>query len=580
MYFEDDQSQRVNHVRQLAIPGVPIPMEEWVPDPEGEHGEVFTRRWIVEFILDLIGYEPGEDLASKVIVEPSCGCGAFMLPIVERLIESCRRHDRPLDDAVGAIRGFDLLEHNVEVTRKAVMSKLMAAGETLGGAEHLSNAWVTTRDFLLTPHPERSADFVVGNPPYIRLEDIPKAISDAYRAECTTMRGRADIYVGFYEKGLELLRPEGRLAFICADRWMRNQYGARLRQLVSDSYAVDFVIAMHDVDAFEEEVSAYPAITVLRNGEQQGTRVVEAHSSFDAPAGERILRWASDGGVPHGCSSFEAVDLPGWFAGPGLWPSGSPHHLELIAELEHKFPPLEDPRTGTRVGIGVASGCDDIFIAADPPDVEPDRLLPLVMAGDIRDGTVEWAGRHLVNPWMDGQLVDLDNYPRLAAYYRTHEARLRGRHVAGKQPHAWYRTIDRVSPALRSQPKLLLPDIKAAAHPVLDTGAYYPHHNLYYVVSDTWDLEVLGAILLSDIANLFVGAYCVKMRGGTYRFQAQYLRKIRVPDQATMSPAHRAALRTAFRTRDVAAATRASLDAYELPPDVLGAARSSGIHVG
>ena len=65
--------------------------------------------------------------------------------------------------------------------------------------------------------------------------------------------------------------------------------------------------------------------------------------------------------------------------------------------------------------------------------------------------------------------------------------------------------------------------------PVLDTGGFYPHHNLYYVVSDKWDLEVLGGLLLSDIANLFVGAYCVKMRGGTYRFQAQYLRKIRVP---------------------------------------------------
>ncbi len=199
----------MSSARQLALLDVPRPMAEWTPDPDGEHGEVFTRRWIVELMLDLVGYQADDDLGDRVVVEPSCGCGAFLLPIVDRLIESCRRHDRSVGDASEAIRGFDLLEHNAEVTRKAVMAKLLEAGETLDTAEFLSGAWVTTGDFLLTTHPERSADFVIGNPPYIRLEDIPNEISDAYRAECPTMRGRADIYVGFYEKGLELLRPEG-----------------------------------------------------------------------------------------------------------------------------------------------------------------------------------------------------------------------------------------------------------------------------------------------------------------------------------------------------------------------------------
>ena len=560
----------MSSARQLALLNEPRPMAEWTPDPDGEYGEVFTRRWIVELMLDLIGYQADADLADKLVIEPSCGCGAFLLPVVERLIESCRRFGRPLAGTEAAISGFDLLEHNAEVARKAVMAKLLEAGETIDTAEHLSDAWVTVGDFLLAPHRERSADFVVGNPPYIRLEDIPDEISDAYRAECSTMRGRADIYVGFYEKGLELLRPEGQLAFICADRWMRNQYGGRLRQLVSENYAVDSVIVMHDVDAFEDNVSAYPAITVLRNGQQQESRVVEAHACFDETAGESILRWMNDGDeVPNGSDAFDAVDLPGWFSGPGLWPSGSPHHLELIADLENRFPPLEDPRTGTRVGIGVASGCDDVYISSKPPDVETDRLLPLVMAGDIRAGTVDWSGRQLVNPWKDGKLVDLERYPRLAAYYEANGDRIRGRHVAKKRPDSWYRTIDRVDPDLLSRAKLLLPDMKAAAHPVLETGEHYPHHNLYFVVSDTWDLEVLGGILLSDIANLFVGAYCVKMRGGTYRFQAQYLRKIRVPNPVSISPELADELRKAFLERDIARATSAALAAYDLPIDAL-----------
>lgn len=177
-------------------------------------------------------------------------------------------------------------------------------------------------------------------------------------------------------------------------------------------------------------------------------------------------------------------------------------------------------------------------------------------------GEPQWSGRFLVNPWNGSGLVDLDRYPRLAEHLEVNGDRLRGRHIARVRPQQWYRTIDRVHSDLQGRPKLLLPDIKAASHPVLDDGRFYPHHNLYFVVSDQWDLEVLGGLLLSDVANLFVGAYCVKMRGGCYRFQAQYVRRIRVPDPATITRSDRCALATAFRARDVAAATAAACRVY------------------
>ena len=64
------------------------------------------------------------------------------------------------------------------------------------------------------------------------------------------MRGRADLYVAFFEAALRQLREGGACAFICADRWMRNQYGAELRELVTSDFAVDVVIEMHNADAF------------------------------------------------------------------------------------------------------------------------------------------------------------------------------------------------------------------------------------------------------------------------------------------------------------------------------------------
>lgn len=556
----------MSQVRQLPLSEDPVALAELAPDPGADYGEVFTRRWVVDLILDLIGYTPERDLGAQMLIEPSCGTGAFLVPVVQRLIESSENHARDLGSLQSAIRAFDLLDANAERSRKAVAKLLTDRGMRTDKAEALVGEWVTTGDFLLHPHEPASADYVVGNPPYIRLENVSRRTMDAYRRICPTMRGRADIYVGFFERGLELLKAGGALSFICADRWMRNQYGADLRELIASAYSVETVIAMHDVDAFEADVSAYPAIVVLRSGDPGKAAVVDANGSFGEQQARRLSTWVRRGRKPSISErSFEASRVDGWFEGRDLWPAGSPRQLALIAELESRFAPLQDVAAGTRVGIGVATGCDDVYITSDPDLVESERLLPLLQAPDTTTGAVDWAGRYLVNPWNGSGLVDLERYPRLAEYLHANGDRLRQRHIAQKRPAAWYRTIDRVDHRLTARPKLVLPDMKASAHPVLDEGRFYPHHNLYYVVSDAWDLEVLGGLLLSDIANLFVGAYCVRMRGGTYRFQAQYLRRIRVPDPLSIKRSSARSLAQSFRARDREKATAVAAEVYGVP---------------
>lgn len=540
-------------------------LADLAPDPGAEYGEVFTRRWVVEMILDLVGYTEEKDLASQTLVEPSCGTGAFLVPIVDRLVQSCNAHGRDLATLDQAIFAFDLLEANVERARKAVAERLEEAGLEGTSAARLAEAWVTSGDFLLSAHDPDTADYVVGNPPYIRLENVRPELMDAYRRRCQTMRGRSDIYIGFIELGLDLLKPTGSLGFICADRWMRNQYGAHLREVITDSYSVDTVFVMHDVDAFEDSVAAYPAVVVLRNESQGEAVAAEATGSFGEQDAERLTSWIrSSRRRSLTTSHVEASRLDCWFQGRDLWPTGSPIQLALIADLERRFPPLEDPATGTKVGIGVATGCDDVFIVGEGGVVEEDRMLPLVQSKDITNGHIRWSGSYLVNPWDSDGLVDLDNFPRLGEYLDANSDPIRRRHVAQKSAAQWYRTIDRVHVGLQHRPKLLLPDLKAASHPVLDEGKFYPHHNLYFVVSEDWDLEVLGGLLLSDVANLFVGAYCVKMRGGTYRFQAQYLRRIRVPSLDQVGRSASRALTRAFRDRDRALASRTAHSLYGL----------------
>jgi hypothetical protein len=556
--------------RQLSLIGEPVALSERTLDPGADYGEVFTRRWVVDLILDLVGYTADRDLAGRRLVEPSCGTGAFLVPVVDRLIASCQQHGRDLLATGDAIRAFDLLQANAERARKAVALRLEEAGVARVDSERLAATWVRTGDFLLQDHEPGVADYVVGNPPYIRLEAVPAQVMDAYRRRCPTMRGRADIYVGFIERGLDLLAQSGALGFICADRWMRNQYGADLRGLISDSYAVETVITMHDVDAFEDDVSAYPAVVVVRNGEQSGAVVADTNSTFGAADAAKVSSWARRSSRRTMTTpAVDATHLDRWFQGSDLWPTGSPAQLAVIADLEARFPPLEDHRTGTRVGIGVATGCDDVYVTNDADVVESDRLLPLLQAGDLASGQPEWSGAYLVNPWNGEGLVDLERFPRLRAYLSSHQERLRQRHTARTKPTQWYRTIDRVHAYLLGQPKLVLPDIKAVSHPVLDDGSYYPHHNLYFVTSDQWDLEVLGGLLLSDVANLFVGAYCVRMRGGCYRFQAQYIRRIRVPELASLTRTDRKDLAIAFAERDAERSTAAAARAYGLDPSRL-----------
>lgn len=529
------------------------------------HGEVFTRRWVVESILDWVGYTSEEDLTRRRLIEPACGQGAFLVVIAQRLSRSCRRNGRDIVDAADAILAYDLLAEHVATSRGKVRDVLTADGWPIESAEELAKRWVRQGDFLIDGPKRPIADYVVGNPPYVRLEEMPAARAGRYRAACPTMVGRADLYVGFYEVGLRSLKPGGVLGFICADRWMRNQYGRELRSMIENSYSMEACITMHDVDAFEEAVSAYPAITIIAR-KQQGRAVAgEALQGYGPMDAAELRAWASTGAAAIHSARFRAARLPAWFRGEGSWPTGSPAQLALVEQLNERFRPLEDELTGTRVGIGVATGADAVFITTDPDLVEADQMLPLALVRDLAGGALNWSGHYLVNPWTDdGALADLATRPRLRAYLHRHEAALRRRHVGRRRPDRWYRTIDKVDHQLLARPKLLIPDMKTFAYPVLDPGGHYPHHNLYYVVSEQWDLRVLGGLLMSAVAEAFIAAYAVRMRGGTLRFQAQYLRRIRVPEQAEIQDSDRRALIDAFEARDREAATAAALRVYGL----------------
>jgi Eco57I restriction-modification methylase/TaqI-like C-terminal specificity domain len=484
-----------------------------------DRGAVHTRPVVAEFVLDTVGWVEAEPVESFRLLEPSVGEGDFLLPAVQRLISKVSPDDLVIEDC---IRAVEVNHAALQICRERVERLLIDHSWSVDTIETLLEKWLLHDDFLSIPL-DSTFSHIVGNPPYIRLENLPKNLLKTYRARWRSLFDRADLYVAFIEKSLELLRTDGRLGFICADRWMKNRYGGPLRDIVATGFHLESYVDFTGCPAFFDEVDAYPAVTVIRKGKGDTTRV-----AFRPTISKEILVPLAKALTSHK-KHPQITLLSGICLNDQPWSFNENGGMPIIRKLEANFPTLE--AAGCKVGIGVATGADAIFIGADAAlDVEPERKLPLVTTKDIRNGRVEWGGLFVLNPFeAEGGLVDPDEYPKFRAYIERHRDLIQKRNVACRNPNGWFRTIDRIHAPLTNTPKLLIPDIKGSAHVVLESGQYYPHHNLYFVTSESWDLHILQMILSSRVAHAFIAAYSPRMRGNFLRFQAQYLRRIRIP---------------------------------------------------
>lgn len=534
-------------------------------EPTEPVGAIFTKPEVTSLILDLAGYTPEKGrLAERRLLEPSCGDGAFLAAIIQRLIASERLHRPQVDweDAAltHALTACDLNSGFVSLARQQVVELLQNEGCPLVRARALGEQWIRHTDFLLTSWQE-TFDFVVGNPPYVRIEDLPPKVLSRYRELYPTCTDRADLYVAFFENGLRLLSPTGCLAFICANRFAKNLYGRGLRQLIAQDFHVRYYLNLEHTQPFLSDVSAYPCITVIDRQRGEPTRAATLdkvdETSLDHFRPTKIKR-----------TSSKLAVFPSWYENGEAWTATEQTGFDLLAALALNCPLLEDSAADTKVGIGVATGLDRVFVREGlDATIEPECHLPLVMAADIAPEKVSWSGHYLINPYDaadDGRLRDLAAFPGLKAYFEKHHEALMKRHVAKKRNENWYRTIDRVTLSLAGKAKLVIPDIQSGGVVGFDDGKYYPHHNVYWVTSQGWDLRVLQALLRSQIVLAQIRAISVQMRGGSVRYQAQVLRKLRIPAAATIPADIARSLAAAANQSDQAAIDELAAAAYGL----------------
>lgn len=458
------------------------------------HGDVFTSPRVVCFMLDLIGYTSDKDLSAYKVLEPSFGHGDFLIEIQNRLIQSAKKFN---------FDASEIMSKNIygcEIDR----GKYDKCIDTLRlEMPNFTPSNLKTEDFLFSLW-NTQFDFIIGNPPYIRYENIPEKVRNLYKNKFYTFHYRSDLYILFYEHSLRNLSVNGRHCFICSNRWLKNEYGKKLRAYISSSFNLEYIIDVENINAFKESVLAYPSITLISNtegGKNVKLAKINDLSELDKPIQTKQKK----------LESFDNWDDLFLF-----------DNIENLSYIEQQ---------GFKIGIGVATGADKIFISKELENqVEEELLLPLVNAKDLTGNEFIWKGFYILNPYgLNGSIINLDKYPKAKQYLGQFKSILSKRHIV-KNGRTWYSLIDKIKPELVNLPKILLPDITGNKIIFIDKGLFYPAHNIYYITGRPLEeLEPLAAILMSRFVRSQIENISNKMNGGLPRWQSQNIKRIRIP---------------------------------------------------
>lgn len=459
------------------------------------HGDVFTSPEIVCYMLDIAGYTASCNLSQVIVLEPSCGEGSFIIEIARRLKDSASRYHFDFKEAFyRCVFAYDVDTAKINKCKKELLA--------LGIEPSEKNCQVA--DFLSTEVPK--VDLVIGNPPYVRYENIPETKRNLFKNIFKTFHYRADLYVPFYEKSLRCLKTNGKHCLICANRWHKNEYGKKLRNFVAQNYRLETIIDLEQANAFQEKVLAYPAITLISNQSRTSTLSYAEIKSVQELEKISFATRPVPKNDDWSCIFNQAVVN---------------ENLYTIEEL------------GFRIGIGVATGADHVFISKDLPNlVEKELLLPALNAKNLTGNQLQWNGEYLLNPYAEnGELINLSKFPRVKKYLNFYKEKLSNRHIVKKNNAKWYKTIDKINPQLKYKSKILLPDISGNRFVFMDEGNYYPLHNLYYITGNTIrEQKILSAFLMSDAIRSQISSITNNMNGGFPRWQSQHLRKLRIPN--------------------------------------------------
>ena len=225
-------------------------------------GQVFTPTWVVNEILDLVGYN-NDNILDKYILEPSSGDGVFLTEIVNRYIDICLKQQIDTNQIIERLEKYiyavelDKVEFDKSIDN---LNNLVKTKFSINREIDWKIYNQNTLDFF--KNHLNFFDFVVGNPPYIRIHNLDTKTRDTLKQDFMFSEGTIDIYLAFFEMGFKMLHENGFLGYITPNSYLHNSSYNLFREYLKNKKIVKTLIDFKANKVFKG-FSTYTAITII-----------------------------------------------------------------------------------------------------------------------------------------------------------------------------------------------------------------------------------------------------------------------------------------------------------------------------
>jgi hypothetical protein len=504
-------------------------------------------------------------LTALRIVDPACGSGVFLIMAFDYLKAELGQVNTKLAELSGTGMAGDLLDpdseiltHNlfgvdvnsesVEIAKLSLWIKTARRGKVLDSLDanlRIGDSLIEDSSFAYRSHgfewktafPDIFAaggfDVVLGNPPYVRMELI-KPMKPWLEKRYEVVSDRADLYAYFFERGIKLLKPGGRLGFISSSTFFKTGSGAPLRDFLRTKATLESVVDFGDHQIFEG-VTTYPAILTMRAGSPPLDHELQFWKISEMPAGSFADAFAD-----------EARAFPQEALERGSWELEGDALRALRAKVTAGKPTLKDVYGSPLYGI--KTGLNDAFVI-DTPTKErlcrddprsADLLRPFLEGKDLQRWRAESRGLWII--YIPKNRVRIDNYPAIRDWLLPFKDKLEKR--ATKQEWFELQQAQEAYSARISQPKISYPHFSQGPKYLFEPNGFFSNDKTYFIPSAD---PFLLAILNSKPSWFYLRLIAPAMRGGIWRLElrVQYVETLPIPPATDAEKAEIGSLATA-----------------------------------
>jgi hypothetical protein len=373
---------------------------------------------------------------------------------------------------------------------------------------------------------------VIGNPPYIRQEkfkhDKPALKRHYDHPKTGVYTGTADLFVYFFRRGVDLLKPGGVLAYICSNKYFRSGYGKLLRDYLARQTRIRLLIDFGDAPVFT--AIAYPSILLAQKALPNGNAM-------------RVLSWNPKADIETFREVFEAesFEMPQRALTPDGWRIEGADVLKLLDKLRQAGTPLGDYVNG-RFYRGILTGFNEAFVVGravrdaliqqDPKSAEV--LKPFLRGRDVKRWRITDPDLWLI---FTRRGVDIDQYPAIKKHLEQYKARLMPGAPGGRKPgpYEWYEIQDNIAYWQEfEQPKIVYPNICLRNEFAWDDQAYFSNQKTFIIPRAS---KYLIGILNSQVVNWLFQQLLPKLQNDYFEPSAIYFGKFPIPNASPATQA-------------------------------------------